>query len=119
MRRFSKSTIGWNQWLAGLIDGDGCLLIFKHGYTSCEITMGIKDEHAFNQIQQKLGGSLKLRSGSNSIGYRLYNQKGIIQKNDLQNPPLQGAEDLNKKKLKGNSNALREYKKTGTATPSP
>ena len=74
----TKTELAWNQWLAGLIDGDGCLLISKHGYTSCEITMGIRDEHALNQIKQKLGGSVKLRSGSNSIRYRLHHKKGII-----------------------------------------
>ena len=40
--------------------------------------MGIRDEHALNQIKHKLGGSLKLRSGSNSIRYRLHYKKGII-----------------------------------------
>ena len=47
----------WNEWLAGLIDGDGCLLVSKGGYPSCEITMGIEDEHALLQVKQKLGGS--------------------------------------------------------------
>lgn len=74
----TPTELAWNQWLAGLIDGDGCLLISKQGYTSCEITMGIRDEHALNQIKQKLGGSLKLRSGSNSIRYRLHHKEGIM-----------------------------------------
>lgn len=71
------SEVSWNQWLSGLIDGDGCLLISPKGYASCEITMGLKDEHALMQIKQKLGGSLKLRSGSKSIRYRLHHKKGI------------------------------------------
>jgi len=74
----TPTSLAWNQWLAGLIDGDGCLLFDKQGYTSCEIIMGIRDEHALNQIKQKLGGSLKLRSGSNSIRYRLHHKEGII-----------------------------------------
>ena len=42
-------------WLAGLIDGDGFLLISKQGdrREQCEITMGIRDEHALNQIKTK------------------------------------------------------------------
>jgi len=68
----------WNQWLAGLIDGEGSLLINKKGYMSCEITLGLKDEHALNQIKNKLGGSIKLRSGSKSIRYRLHHKEGII-----------------------------------------
>jgi hypothetical protein len=68
----------WNEWLAGLIDGDGSLLINKSGYASCEITMGLQDEHALAIIKQKLGGSVKLRSGTKAIRYRLHNKKGMI-----------------------------------------
>ena len=69
----------WNEWLAGLIDGDGSLLVSKEGYPSCEITMGIEDEHALLQVKQKLGGSLKLRSGAKALRYRLHNKKGMIE----------------------------------------
>lgn len=68
----------WNEWLAGLIDGDGSLLVSKAGYTSCEITMGLQDEHALAIIKQKLGGSIKLRSGVKALRYRLHNKKGMI-----------------------------------------
>jgi len=49
----------WYEWLAGLIDGDGCFLLSKAGYGSFEITMGLKDEHCLNQIKQRYGGALK------------------------------------------------------------
>ena len=39
---YSQNDRSWNEWLAGLIDGDGSLLISKAGYASCEITMSIK-----------------------------------------------------------------------------
>jgi ubiquinol-cytochrome c reductase cytochrome b subunit len=68
----------WNEWLAGLIDGDGSLLVTKSGHTSCEITMGLQDEHSLAIIKQKLGGSLKLRSGVKALRYRLHNKKGMI-----------------------------------------
>ena len=68
----------WNEWLAGLIDGDGSCLISKSGYTSCEITMSFKDEHALAIIKQKLGRSIKLRSGVKALRYRLHNNKGMI-----------------------------------------
>ena len=32
----------FKQWLAGLIDGDGCFLLSKKGYASLEITMDIR-----------------------------------------------------------------------------
>jgi len=44
----------WNEWLAGLIDGDGSLLVSKSGYSSCEITMSLEDAHALAIIKQKL-----------------------------------------------------------------
>lgn len=69
----------WNEWLAGVIDGDGCLLVNKSGYTSCEITMGLEDEHALAIIKQNLGGSIKLRSGVKALRYRLHNKKGMME----------------------------------------
>ena len=69
----------FNEWLSGLIDGDGSLLINKKGYISCEITMSLKDEHALRYIQNKLGGSIKLRSGVKAVRYRLHNKKGMIE----------------------------------------
>ena len=38
-------SIKFCQWVAGLIDGDGCFLVSKAGYTSCEITIGSNDIH--------------------------------------------------------------------------
>jgi hypothetical protein len=76
---FTLKEKSWNEWLAGLIDGDGCLLVSKTGYTSCEITMGLQDEHALAIIKQKLGGSIKLRSGVKALRYRLHNKNGMIE----------------------------------------
>lgn len=74
----SLNSSDWNEWLAGLIDGDGSLLVSKSGYTSCEITMGLEDEQALMSIKQKLGGSVKLRSGVKALRYRIHNREGMI-----------------------------------------
>ena len=66
------------QWLAGLIDGDGCLLVSQKGYTSLEITMELSDKAALYSIKDKYGGSIKLRSGSNAYRYRLHHREGMI-----------------------------------------
>jgi len=66
------------QWIAGLIDGDGSLQVSKKGYTSCEITMGTADEKALRYIQDKLGGSIKARSGVKALRWRLHNRAGMI-----------------------------------------
>jgi ubiquinol-cytochrome c reductase cytochrome b subunit len=66
-----KSDINkFNEWLGGLIDGDGCFQLSKKGFSSLEITKDIRDEHCLNIIKQKYGGSIKLRSGTKSIRYR-------------------------------------------------
>lgn len=70
--------ISFCEWLAGLIDGDGCLLVSKLGYTSLEITMGLEDLYALRYIQDKLGGSIKLRSGAKAYRYRLHNKEGML-----------------------------------------
>nr|YP_052718.2 cox-i3 protein [Starmerella bacillaris]AAR10348.2 cox-i3 protein [Starmerella bacillaris] len=68
----------FNQWLSGLIDGDGCLLISKKGYTSCEITMNMNDIKALKFMQNKMGGNIKLRSGVKALRWRMNNHKGMI-----------------------------------------
>lgn len=68
----------FNEWLSGLIDGNGSLLISKKGYVSCEIIMGLKDEYALRYIQNKLGGSIKLRSGAKALRYRLHHKQGML-----------------------------------------
>lgn len=68
----------WNQWVAGLIDGDGCFLLTKKGYASLEITMDIRDEHALQIIKNVYGGSIKLRSGACALRYRLHHKSGLL-----------------------------------------
>jgi hypothetical protein len=40
--------------------------------------MSLYDEYALRFIQNKLGGSIKLRSGAKAVRYRLHNKKGIV-----------------------------------------
>jgi hypothetical protein len=68
----------FNQWVAGLIDGDGCFIITKKGYASLEIVMETRDMHCLYQIKQKFGGSVKLRSGVQRLRYRLHHKKGLL-----------------------------------------
>jgi len=68
----------FNQWLAGLIDGDGYFGISQGKYLSCEITIELRDEKTLKQIQNKFGGSVKLRAGIKAIRYRLHNKESMI-----------------------------------------
>jgi hypothetical protein len=68
----NDNTKNWNEWFSGLVDADGCLLLSPKGYSSLEITMGIFDEYALQQIKKTLGGSVKLRSKAKAYRYRYY-----------------------------------------------
>jgi hypothetical protein len=68
----------FNEWLAGLIDGDGCFQLSKQGYASLEIVMELRDKHCLYQIKDKFGGSVKLRAGVNHLRYRLHHKAGIL-----------------------------------------
>ena len=73
-----NSTLKWCEWLAGLIDGDGCFQLSKKGYASLEITMDIRDEHALQIIKNVYGESIKLRSGCKALRYRLHHKSGLL-----------------------------------------
>ena len=73
-----SDSLKWNQWLAGLIDGDGSFLLSKKGYASLEITMDIRDEHALQIIKNRYGGSIKLRSNAKALRYRLHHKSGLL-----------------------------------------
>lgn len=68
----------WNEWLAGLIDGDGSFYLTKKGYASLEITMDIRDEHALQLIKNVYGGSIKLVSGARALRYCLRHKEGFL-----------------------------------------
>lgn len=74
----TKNISKFYEWLAGLIDGNGCFLLTKKGYASLEITIDLRDEMALYLIKQHFGGSIKLRSGNKSVRYRLHDKKGLI-----------------------------------------
>ncbi len=78
IRLLSENSQEWFNWLAGLIDGDGYFGLSKKGYASLEITMSMQDSKCLYQIKQRLGGSVKRRSGVKAVRYRLHDHKGLI-----------------------------------------
>jgi hypothetical protein len=74
----TKLDNSFNEWLAGLIDGDGCFLLSKKGYASLEIVMELRDQHCLYKIKQNFGGSIQLRTGKNHLRYRLHDKKGLL-----------------------------------------
>jgi len=76
-KNFDKE-LAYNEWLAGLIDGDGSFQLSKKGYASLDIVMELRDKHCLYLIKDKFGGSIKLRSGANYLRYRLHHKEGLL-----------------------------------------
>jgi hypothetical protein len=75
----NKNSEKWNHWFAGLTDGDGCFYINQKEKTvSFEITTHTTDAPILFNIKNQLkAGTVKLRSGSQSVRYRV-KQKAAI-----------------------------------------
>jgi hypothetical protein len=69
----------WNEWLAGLTDGDGCFYINKKDKSiSFEVTTHLTDARVLYELKKKLGaGTVTLRSNANAVRYRI-KQKHVI-----------------------------------------
>lgn len=78
LKNKSVSDNKFNEWLAGLIDGDGCFGVVNKKYTNCEITVGLEDEKMLRQIQDRFGGLIRLRSGVKAIRFRLRDKESMI-----------------------------------------
>lgn len=61
----------FNYWLAGLIDGDGTLSIYKNNAQVCEITLGEEDVKTLHKIKQKFHGSVLKRSKVKAYRWRV------------------------------------------------
>ncbi|MGC1204868.1 MAG: LAGLIDADG family homing endonuclease [Flavobacteriaceae bacterium] len=68
----SKMTNPWDEWFAGVVDGDGYFYINKKQEISFELTTAMHDINIVYSIKNELkGGTIKRRSGSNGIRYRV------------------------------------------------
>jgi len=77
------------EWVAGIIDGDGCFLLSKKGYASLEIVTQLRDKKCLYLIKQKFGGAVKLYSGDNYLRYRLHHKEGLLKIIEKMNGLLQ------------------------------
>ena len=60
------------------MDGDGCFILTKKGYVSCEITVDIRDKGALYEIKHKFGGAIATVSGANALRYKVRHKKGVF-----------------------------------------
>ncbi|KAI9492761.1 homing endonuclease, partial [Zychaea mexicana] len=61
----------FNYWLAGLIDGDGTLSVYKSNAQVCEITLGEEDVKTLYKIKQRFHMSLLKRSKVKAYRWRV------------------------------------------------
>ena len=73
-----NNNISFNEWLSGLIDGDGHFQLTKKGFANLKIILHINDKKVLYVIKHKFGGSVKEISNSNALKYKLQNSKGLI-----------------------------------------
>ena len=69
---------GFNEWLAGLIDGDGHFILHKSGSARLYIVMDIRDKGALYEILHRFGGSIRPIAGAKALRYNLSNKKGLV-----------------------------------------
>ena len=70
----------WNEWFAGVVDGNGYFYINKNNEISFELTTSTIDIGILHIIKTKLnGGSIKVRSGSASVRYRVKQKQILVQ----------------------------------------
>lgn len=72
------SLVKFNEWLAGLIDGDGFFRLSKRGSARLLITLDIRDINALKVIKSKYGGTIRNIAGAKAVRYDLSNRKGLI-----------------------------------------
>ena len=78
MNPINNNEIKFNEWLAGLIDGDGYFSLSKKGAARLIITMDIRDKKALFEIVHKFGGSINKIANANALRYNLSNKKGLV-----------------------------------------
>ncbi len=72
----SNTSQEFNEWLSGLIDGDGKFFLSKKGYANFKIVMDKQDKFALYTLKHKFGGSIK--EISSGLKYKLDHEKGLI-----------------------------------------
>lgn len=83
-RNFSESSetirvasFNFNQWLAGLIDGDGYFGVSKRGQVSLEMTLHLDEVQVLYKIKKQCGGKVHPITGVKAYRWRLHNISGM------------------------------------------
>lgn len=74
----NPSSLAFNEWLAGVIDGDGYFNLSKKGIARFTVVMDIRDKQVLYEIKHKFGGSIYTIANANALRYQLSGKKGLI-----------------------------------------
>lgn len=74
----NPSSLAFNEWLAGVIDGDGYFNLSKKGIARFNVVMDIRDKQVLYEIKHKFGGSIYTIANANALKYQLSGKKGFI-----------------------------------------
>jgi hypothetical protein len=78
VKRKNSSSLAFNEWLAGVIDGDGYFNLSKKGIARFNVVMDIRDKEVLYEIKHKFGGSIYTISNANALKYQLSGKVGLI-----------------------------------------
>jgi hypothetical protein len=77
------SKLNFNEWAAGLIDGDGYFYATAAGYTGCEVTALTSEVQVLHKLKAMFGGSISSRSAStptsDTVRWRLHNKQAMLE----------------------------------------
>jgi hypothetical protein len=81
----------FNEWLAGLIDGNGCFYLSPKGYASLSISMNIRDSLILFKIKEKYGGHINFIYGEKAMVYTISKKSDLLNlinsvKENIRNP---------------------------------
>jgi hypothetical protein len=74
----NSCNLAFNEWLAGVIDGDGYFNLSKKGICRFTVVMDTRDKQVLYDIKHKFGGSIYTIANANALRYQLSGKKGLI-----------------------------------------
>ena len=82
------------EWLAGLIDGNGCFTFTGNDYCTFQITMPISDLDILVHIQQHLGGTVSPIKGVKACRIRIHNKNDLLRLVNLINGNIRNSKRI-------------------------
>ena len=66
------------EWLSGVIDGNGRIILSKKGYGAVEVSVNVRDEGVCRQIKKYYGGRIITRNFCKCVRYQLHDKVKLL-----------------------------------------